>query len=288
MARKVGELFGLNHSIHSFSAACCFNEGSRGSVLCLLNATFKKWFHNAATQFFYAKINDHGVQQGNMGQILAWWWRPVASRVALDLPYWTMRSALYRLIRMATEMAHKADACFSVVSFMSCITIAKWPCYGQFFKKPSYTIVCYHINLVCILWWQWMSFWLSLPMTGKRLLLIDREAVVINYFPLSFMYSTKTLWWWPRSTPSAEAPGAGVCSANKTMPLEGQTAPSWWVCLCACVSLTRCLPSGSFFVPAGTDLAVKLLPFGRFGGSFLSMSAQNWPFWLVRLHFFTK
>ena len=33
----------------------------------------------------------------------------------------------------------------------------------------------------------------------------------------------------------------------KTMPLEGETAPSWWGCLCACV-----------FVPARTDLGVKL------------------------------
>ena len=32
------------------------------------------------------------------------WW--LAYRVALDLPYWVMRSALYRLIRMAIEMAH--------------------------------------------------------------------------------------------------------------------------------------------------------------------------------------
>jgi hypothetical protein len=36
-----------------------------------------------------------------------------------------MRLAPYRLIRMAIEMACKAGACFSVVDFMSCITIAK-------------------------------------------------------------------------------------------------------------------------------------------------------------------
>jgi hypothetical protein len=30
----------------------------------------------------------------------------VASRLALDLPYWVMRLAPYRLIRMAIEMAH--------------------------------------------------------------------------------------------------------------------------------------------------------------------------------------
>jgi len=42
---------------------------------------------------------------------------PVASRVALDLPHWVMRSAPYRLIRMAIEMAPKADAIAVVVGF---------------------------------------------------------------------------------------------------------------------------------------------------------------------------
>jgi len=85
---------------------------------------------------FYAKIDDHGVCWGDTGQIIARWWRPVASRVALGLPYWTMRLALYRLIRMAIKMARKAGACFSVVDFMSYITIAKRPCYGPLKTKP--------------------------------------------------------------------------------------------------------------------------------------------------------
>jgi hypothetical protein len=38
--------------------------------------------------------------------------RPVASRVALDLPFWAMRSASYRLIRMAIEMASEVGAFF--------------------------------------------------------------------------------------------------------------------------------------------------------------------------------
>jgi hypothetical protein len=29
--------------------------------------------------------------------------------------------------------------------------------------------------------------------------------------------------------------GGGVRSFIKTMPLEGETAPSWWGCLCPCV-----------------------------------------------------
>jgi hypothetical protein len=57
-------------------------------------------------------------------------------------------------------------------------------------------------------------------------------------------------------------PGGGVCLSNKTMPLEGQTAPSWWWCLWAVCF--RCFASKKpsereFFVPAGMDLAVKLL-----------------------------
>jgi hypothetical protein len=61
---------------------------------------------------FYAEIDDHGVRWGDTGQILAQWRRPVASWVALDLPYWAMRSAPYRLIRMAIEMASKSAAFF--------------------------------------------------------------------------------------------------------------------------------------------------------------------------------
>ena len=52
-----------------------------------------------------------------MGRILAQWLRPVASRVALDLPYWAMGLAPYRLIRMAIKMACKAGPFFSVVVF---------------------------------------------------------------------------------------------------------------------------------------------------------------------------
>ena len=68
---------------------------------------------------FYAKIDDHGVRRGDTGQIIAQWRHPVASMVALDLPYWAMRSAPYHLICMAIEMAHKAGAFHSVVNSMS-------------------------------------------------------------------------------------------------------------------------------------------------------------------------
>ncbi len=38
----------------------------------------------------------------------------MASKVALDLLYWAMRLALFRLSRMAIEMAREAGALFSV------------------------------------------------------------------------------------------------------------------------------------------------------------------------------
>ena len=41
MARKIAELFGLNRGVRPFYTACCFDELSRGSVSCLLNASFK-------------------------------------------------------------------------------------------------------------------------------------------------------------------------------------------------------------------------------------------------------
>ncbi len=111
-----------------------FDELSIGSVSCLLINSFKKQFHNATTGFVYTEIDDHGIRWGDMVRILARSRRSVASRVALDLPYWVMRSALYCLTRMAFKMARKAGAC----CFMSCITIAKQPCYGPLKIKPSY------------------------------------------------------------------------------------------------------------------------------------------------------
>ena len=123
IARKLAELFGFNRGIRPFYATCCFNELSRGFVLCLLKASFGKRFPQRHNSIFYAKIDDHGVCRGNTGRILARWRRPVASRVALDLPYWAMCLAPYHLSCMAIEMAREAGAFFSVVNFTSCITL---------------------------------------------------------------------------------------------------------------------------------------------------------------------
>ena len=43
------------------------------------------------------------------------------------------------------------------------------------------------------------------------------------------------------------------------MMLEVETAPPWWECLCACSLASKKPSEEEFFVPAGTDLSVKLL-----------------------------
>ncbi len=167
-----------------FYAACCFDELSRGSVSCLMNANFGKWFPQRHNSMFYAEIDDHGVRRGNTGQILAWWQHPVASRVALELPYWAISSALYRLIRMAIKMAHKAGACISFIDFMSCITVAKWPCYGPLKIKPSYNIVLYYVLILCVYYGgppTAMKAVLAIISDGKwAIIVINREVVQIN------------------------------------------------------------------------------------------------------------
>jgi len=60
-----------------------------------------------------------------MEEILAQWWRPVASKVALDMLHRVMRLASHRRIVIAIEMARKGGAIFSVVDFLSCISVAK-------------------------------------------------------------------------------------------------------------------------------------------------------------------
>ena len=70
---------------------------------------------------------------------------------------------------------------------------------------------------------------------GRAIVVIYREGVEINYFLLYFIDSAKTLQRRPRPTPCKEAPGGAVFLSVKTTPLEGETTPSWWRCLCACV-----------------------------------------------------
>ncbi len=111
----------------------------------------------------------------------------MASRGALDLPYWEMRSEPYHLIRMAIEKAREAGP-FFVVDFMSCITVAKQPCYGLLKIKPSYTIA-HHYVLIEFLYYgnppTAMNAVLAIIADGRRaIIVIHREGVEINYFLL--------------------------------------------------------------------------------------------------------
>ena len=91
------------------------------------------------------------------------------------------------------------------------------------------------------------------------IVVIYTEGEEINHFLLYFIDSYKTLQWRPRPTPCKEAAGGGVCSSIKTMALEGGN-PSVMVGMFVCLCLASKKPSErEFFVPARTDLAVKLL-----------------------------
>ncbi len=51
-----------------------------------------------------------GSRWGDMGQVVVQWWRPVASREALDMPHWALPPVLLRHIAMAIEMANNGGA----------------------------------------------------------------------------------------------------------------------------------------------------------------------------------
>jgi hypothetical protein len=84
---------------------------------------------------------------------------------------------------------------------------------------------------------------------GQAIVVINREVVEINYFLIYFIDSTKTPQQGPHPTPSTEAPGGGVCSSIKTMPLEGKMAHHGGDVCELCVLLAKSLPNGSFMFP---------------------------------------
>ena len=131
IARKLDELFSFNCGVRPFYAAHCFDELSRLSILCLLNASFRKQFSQRHNSIFYTKIDDYGILWGGTGRILAQWRHPVASDEALDVLYRAMHLASYRLIDMAINLVRKVGTFFSVVNFLSSINVDKRPSYGR-------------------------------------------------------------------------------------------------------------------------------------------------------------
>ncbi len=67
-----------------------------------------------------------GSRWGNMEQVVAWWWHPVASGVALDMLYWAMLSVLLQHAFLAIKMAHNGGAfVFCRPLFLLDIIVAK-------------------------------------------------------------------------------------------------------------------------------------------------------------------
>ncbi len=75
---------------------------------------------------------------------------------------------------------------FVIVDFMSCITVAKQPCYGQLKVKPSYKIVRYYVLIKFVYYGgppTAVNAVLDIITNGGRAIVaIDKEAVEINYF----------------------------------------------------------------------------------------------------------
>jgi hypothetical protein len=71
------------------------------------------------------KFVNHGGRRGDTMQTLNRWRHPVASSEALDVLYWEMRTALYRCIAIAIEIAIDLPAFFVAVNSLLPTTIAK-------------------------------------------------------------------------------------------------------------------------------------------------------------------
>ena len=125
IAKKLAELFCFHRSVRTFYAACSFDELSRGFVSCLLNASFKKQFPQHHNSIFYAETNDHGVRRDNTGRILARWRRSVASRVS---PRPAVLGDAFGNVPPdphGHRNGQQISCIFSVVDYLSCITVAK-------------------------------------------------------------------------------------------------------------------------------------------------------------------
>jgi len=70
IAKKLAALFGINRGVQPLYAARSFDELNTGSVSCLFNASFKKQFHNAATQFFTPKLMTMAFSGAILGKYL--------------------------------------------------------------------------------------------------------------------------------------------------------------------------------------------------------------------------
>ena len=101
------------------------------------------------------ETDDPGGRRGDTVRIVARWQRPVASNVAQDILHRVMCSVLQRWIAKAIKTAVKEVHLFAIVDFLSCLTLAKRPCYGQLKIKPSHSIIrSYVLDLFVSFWMQ--------------------------------------------------------------------------------------------------------------------------------------
>jgi len=83
---------------------------SRGSILCLFAAIVGGAIFTATTLVVCAKTDDPDGRRGNTLQIVARWWRPVASNVAQDILHRAMCSVLQRWMAKEIETASEGGA----------------------------------------------------------------------------------------------------------------------------------------------------------------------------------
>ena len=130
MVRKIAELFGFNCGIRPFYTACCFDELSRGSVLCLLNTSCGTAILQCHNLVVYAK----NLWPWHLpSQCSANTCPMVASRalsVAMDLVHWAVCTSLHRRIAMAIKTACKGGVLLTLSILSSFATTAKGQCFG--------------------------------------------------------------------------------------------------------------------------------------------------------------
>ncbi len=108
----LGMLFLPNRGVSPFYAASCFNELSRGFVLCLFVTRFGRAALIATTSFLCAKIDDPRGRRGDRVPTLAGWRRPVASNLAQDVLHQAICTVLCWRITMAIKMTRERRVFF--------------------------------------------------------------------------------------------------------------------------------------------------------------------------------
>jgi hypothetical protein len=88
-------------------------------------------------------------------QTVSQWRPPVASIVAQGILHWVMCLVLHWWIAKSSKGPAKEVHLFAIIDFLSCITLAKRPCYGRLKIKPSHSIIrSFVLDLFVSFWMQ--------------------------------------------------------------------------------------------------------------------------------------